>query len=83
MRLRIEKEDLDKCLTEDGDVVITTEDFYFFKRGEIASEEGFHLEFVGLHGTYELYIPYKELRQMLRQMENKIYDYAIEKDEYK
>lgn len=81
IRLWIEKETVDKSVTDDGDVIINAEDFYFFKRGEIANEEGFHLEFNSPSGGFEMYIPYSEFRRMTRQMDNKVLDYAIEKDE--
>lgn len=80
VRLWVEKESVNRNITDDGDVIINAEDFYFFKRNEIANEEGFHLEFSSSSGGFELFVSYSEFRRIVRQMDNKVLDYAVEKD---
>jgi hypothetical protein len=82
-RIWVEAETVDKCLTDDGDLAMITEDFYFFKRNEIANEDGLHLEFSNEQGGFEIYMTYDEFNRFYRQMFNRVLDYINEKDEYR
>lgn len=77
MRIWIEKESVVPSLTEDGDLVINAEDFYFFKRNEIANEDGYHLEFASTSGaSFEMYLTYQEYNRFIKQMLNSILEYG-------
>jgi hypothetical protein len=61
MRLWIDDDSVSKSLGEDGDLVINAEDFFFFKRSEIADEYGYHLEFASTTGaSFEIYMTHQE-----------------------
>lgn len=80
IRIWIDSETLKENTNEDGDFILRTEDFYFFKRNEIANEDGYHLEFnSNQDGGFELYIPYEDFRSMYTLMSRKMMEYAQSK----
>ncbi len=81
IRIWVEKETIRNNTSDNGDLVMCTENTYFFKRNEISKEEGFHLEFNNDNGDgFELYIPYKEFKILYTMMSKRLVDYVEEQD---
>ena len=81
MKLWLDNDSLQKGLLDDGDLLINAEDFFFFKRKEIANEDGYHLEFASTTGaSFEIYMTYQEFNRFIKQMLNSILDYGQQED---
>ena len=77
IRIWIDAQTVKENLNEDGDFILNLEDFYFFKREEIANEHGYHLEFnSNLTGGFEIFIPYKDFKNFYNLISRKLMDYA-------
>jgi len=77
IRIWIDKDTVEQNTTEDGDFVLRIEDIYFFRRSEIANEEGYHLEFNSNgDGGFELYLPYRDFRTLYNLIARKLMEYA-------
>ena len=76
MRLWIDNDSVAR--SKDGeDIVINAEDFYFFKRNEIADEDGYHLEFSSTTGaSFEIYMTHQEYIRFIKQMLGRVLEYA-------
>lgn len=81
MRLWIDNSSVEDSLIEDGDLAINAEDFYFFKRAEIANELGYHFEFASTAGTsFELYLTHQEFSRFIKQIVSKLVEYNEQSD---
>lgn len=77
IRLWIDDDTVKKHTNEDGDLIIRTEDIYFFKRQDIAHEEGYHLEFnTAMDGGFELYLPYDDMKKLYNTIGKRLLQYA-------